>query len=184
MAETEQDAAARRRHEIEEQKHKDELARIAAEARATRDKKASAWALGGAMFFVALSLIGLIVLSFKIIALANDQIDPLRARFLLAAVALFISVAFAAMGFGLFLIGAQGTFKSGGQTQKEASWLPAFEAGAPGLVLIVCATVVVYLALRADFPNAAVTGAESSTDAGRADAGSALDAGARPDGGT
>jgi hypothetical protein len=54
-----------------------------------------------------------------------------------------LGLAFACLGFGLFLVGATGSFK--GSTTNNKSSI-SVETAAPGLVVMVCATFVIYLA--------------------------------------
>ena len=105
--------------------------------------------LAAAILFVIGSLIVVGILSFRALGLVDSgKADPLQLRLLLSSTALFIAVAFASLGFGLFLIGAEGSFRlQGGQGSR----IPLLETTAPGLVVLVCATVVVYLALRVSF---------------------------------
>lgn len=104
--------------------------------------------LVASIVLVGVSLFNAARLSNSVLDLVSRGIDPLALRLVLSSTALFIAIAFASLGFGLFLIGAEGSFKMEGSVQGK--W-PGFETTAPGLVVVVCATVVVFLALRISF---------------------------------
>jgi hypothetical protein len=102
-----------------------------------------------AIGFVCWSLSVVSSLSTSLVELVKEhRIDPLALRLLLSSTGLFIAVAFAALGFGLFLIGAQGDFEVQGPAESK---LPSLRTSAPGLAMMVCATFVVYLALKVSF---------------------------------
>lgn len=124
----------------------------------------------------------------------KDALSVEYVRIYLSATALFVGIAFAAIGLALFAIGASGTFKSTPATpaatdssgkSKPASALaavPAIEATAPGIVALICATVIIYFALSI---AAAAPVLSTASDAGpSADAGpSPADASPSPDAG-
>lgn len=93
----------------------------------------------------------------------------------LVTMVLFIAMALASLGFGLFVVGATGSFKG---TSSKGGSSYGIETAAPGLVVILCATVVIYFALdkvpsanKGDSrPEAATSGsAHAPIDAGVAD---------------
>ncbi|AGC43176.1 hypothetical protein MYSTI_01844 [Myxococcus stipitatus DSM 14675] len=140
---------------------------------------ASVQALGAAGSKVALA--GLIVAAIIVIgALAaagvlcfvvinsslNTSPNPLILRLLLSCVAMFIAMGFAGLGFGLFLIGAEGLFKLTGTVSTPNSTTPAraaLESTAPGLIVVVCATVILWGALQITFEVTQPTSAASVT---------------------
>ena len=101
---------------------------------------------GAAVGLAGLCIAGAGLLCWKIVSssLLKSQ-DELMIRLLLSVTAVFIGMAFACLGFGLFLMRAQGSFgASGGDgTASAALW-----TNAPGLVVVVCATVVIALSLN------------------------------------
>jgi hypothetical protein len=74
--------------------------------------------------------------------------EELTVRLMLSCVGCFIGLAFACLGFGLFLIQAQGAFEASGTTGAKSTTL---KTSAPGLVVVVCATVVMWLSLEVHF---------------------------------
>lgn len=68
------------------------------------------------------------------------EIAPVR----LSTLVCFLAMAFAILGFGLFVIGAVGSF-FGNASGKGGSG--SIETAAPGLVVIVCASLLIYFAL-------------------------------------
>lgn len=102
----------------------------------------------GSLGLVALCLAGAGLLCWKLIrsALGSEQ-DELMVRVLLSCVACFIGMGFACLGFGLFLIQAKGSFSTdveGGDGSAKGK----LATNAPGLVVVVCATIVIALALN------------------------------------
>lgn len=63
----------------------------------------------------------------------------------------FLGMAFACLGFGLFLVGASGSFKG---SSTGGGGVINVETAAPGLVVMVCATIVIYLGLDVIKPPA------------------------------
>jgi hypothetical protein len=118
----------------------------------------------GAALFAAIRLFGL-----------TDTNVTVLGRFHLSTLVIFIAMAFACLGFGLFLVGATGAFKG---NAKDAGRTVGLDTAAPGLVVIVCATIVIYLAIDLVRPVAPVA---SAAPASGSDAGSnAADQGPKP----
>jgi len=96
----------------------------------------------------------------------NDRASELTIRLLMSCIACFIGLAFASLGFGLFLLRARGRFRAridGGSGGTERPTL--LESTAPGLVVIVCATVVIWLSLSVRFEKTTTTTTPVATPA-------------------
>lgn len=114
---------------------------------AQANAKRSTLALSIIGILTTVSVLAAIYVSSKLIAL-----DPANAeksgRLLVTVLVCFLGMGFACLGFGLFVVGASGAFK-GSTTGKS---VVNVDTAAPGLVVMVCATVVIYLALDASKP--------------------------------
>jgi len=87
--------------------------------------------------------------------------DSTNAR--IAVMVCFLGMAFACLGFGLFLGGATGTFKGNTTGSKSKGGSIDIESTAPGLVVIVCATVLIYFAIDLAKPAPPPAPAEKAT---------------------
>lgn len=104
-----------------------------------------------------LCIVFALLLCWKVIASAVDkQPSELMIRLLLSCIGCFVGVAFACLGFGLFLLRAQGAFRATIGTTRA---LPGtiIESSAPGLIVVVCGTVVLWLSLTVQFTQSTVT---------------------------
>lgn len=81
----------------------------------------------------------------------QQRASELMIRLLMSCVACFVGLAFASLGFGLFLLRARGGFRARLDAGQGTSSPALLESTAPGLVVVVCATVVMWLALRVKF---------------------------------
>lgn len=102
-------------------------------------------ALTGAIGLAFTSIIGALLLCGVLVVQGITSSDVLLIRVLTSCVAVFIATGFAAFGFALFLIKADGALKAQIQTGTTPNTL---ETTAPGLAVFVCAVVVMYLALH------------------------------------
>lgn len=75
-------------------------------------------------------------------------------RMLLSCIGCFVSLAFAALGFGLFLLKAKGSFS--GSSDNPGAKL-TIQSTAPGLVVIVCATIVFGMSITIRFSDSTTT---------------------------
>lgn len=90
----------------------------------------------------------------------KDHPSSITIRLLMSCIACFVGLAFASLGFGLFLLRARGSFRA--RVDGTGSSPPALlESTAPGLIVIVCATVVMWLALRVRFEETTTTAVPS-----------------------
>jgi hypothetical protein len=151
--------------------------KLAAEAAATSAARSAAqrpWALVVTSVLTGMSLLAAFGVAAKLIFSSAPQ--EVTHRIELSTLVCFLGMAFACLGFGLFLIGATGAFK-GSTTGKQSAI--NVETAAPGLVVMVCATIVIYLALDSIKPPAPVAVAPAAATEAKAtvpgDAG-ALDA--------
>jgi hypothetical protein len=153
-------------------------------AHAARDLLLVGTYVSGAL--VLACIVGALYLCWNIIALVEDgRTGGVNLRLLMSCVACFVAMAFGCLGFGLFLIQARGTFSA--SHGKGEGHRTAIESTAPGLIVIVCATVIMFLALDGDFKmgapasvrhvDADATGADPVTAAAAQSAGPTPDAG-------
>jgi len=116
----------------------------------------------GAVVLVALCLVGAGLLCFRLIWSSLDGTkDELMVRVLLSCIACFMGMGFACLGFGLFLIQAKGTFSADGQTANGAA-KGQLATNAPGLVVVVCATIVIALALNLSWRRTTGAGGDAT----------------------
>jgi hypothetical protein len=98
----------------------------------------------------ACMLFAMILCVYVIRGAMRDRPSELTIRLLMSCIACFVGLAFASLGFGLFLLRARGSFRA--RMDGVGGEPPALiESTAPGLIVIVCATVVMWLALRVHF---------------------------------
>jgi hypothetical protein len=96
----------------------------------------------------------LVLCGLVIYCAMQGRATELMIRLLMSCIACFVGLAFASLGFGLFLLRARGGFRArvegseGGEPKRGPAVL---ESTAPGLVVVVCATIVMWLALRVRF---------------------------------
>lgn len=93
----------------------------------------------------------LVLCGLVIYCAMQGRASELMIRLLMSCIACFVGLAFASLGFGLFLLRARGGFRAkveGGEAKRGPALL---ESTAPGLVVVVCATIVMWLALRVRF---------------------------------
>jgi len=113
----------------------------------------------GSMLLVFGCLIFALLLCWRLVSHALiGTPDVLLIRVLLSCVAAFIGMGFACLGFGLFLIRARGSFSASG-TAAGAGAPTQLATNAPGLVVVVCATVVIGLALQLSWERTVTQGA-------------------------
>ncbi|GAB4565221.1 MAG: hypothetical protein Tsb0020_15920 [Haliangiales bacterium] len=98
---------------------------------------------------VMASLVFALILSYIVIRVGENP-NLIALRLMMSCIAMFIGMAFACLGFGLFLINAKGGLEAeqsglGGQATMKLS------ATAPGLVAMLCATAIVYQSLNIEF---------------------------------
>lgn len=98
----------------------------------------------GLSFITIVGAVGLCV--YLLVTFSHGEVNPLVLRLLLSAIACFIAVSFGILGFALFLIQAEGTFK--GNVAREGKSALGLETTAPGLIVFLCATVILWLALK------------------------------------
>ena len=93
------------------------------------------------------------ILSYTFIAQATSEtalpVQSLNMRLALSGIAIFIALAFGCLGYGLFLIQAKGSFHA--EMPAKQSAVAKVTTSAPGLVVITCATFIIWTALRMDF---------------------------------
>lgn len=114
-----------------------------------------------AALIAVLSLAGAFSLCMVIVFGAGGErlsgsTGPLMVRLLISCVTIFIAMGFCGVGFGLFVIGAEGNFRVQTQGEPLSSTkgvkLPtSLETSAPGLVVIVCATVIILAGLQIEW---------------------------------
>jgi hypothetical protein len=103
--------------------------------------------LTGLCIVFALALCALVI-----VCAMQQRASELMIRLLMSCVACFVGLAFASLGFGLFLLRARGGFRARIDGAGTPNVPPALlESTAPGLVVVVCATIVMWLALRIRF---------------------------------
>lgn len=111
--------------------------------------------LSAALAFVC--IFGAGALCLKVLVIADGDIDVLVLRLLMSCVACAIAMGFACLGFGLFLIRARGEFRATSGGAAPATAARTIESNAPGLIVVVCATVIMWLALRVRFDETTTT---------------------------
>jgi hypothetical protein len=119
----------------------------------------TAAALWGAMGLAFIGILGGLVLCVVLVVRGMGSTDILTIRMLLSCVAIFVGTAFGALGFALFLIKAEGAFRAkmaGGDSRSGM-----IDTTAPGLIVFLCATVIIYLSLHMQF-NVEPAGAAAS----------------------
>jgi hypothetical protein len=120
------------------------------------------------------SLVGAFTLSIFVVTGSDaQQLGAVNLRLLLSCVACFIAMGFASIGFGLFLIRAEGVFRAaGGSEGPGSSTKLGIATTAPGLVVMVCATIVLWRALDTPFKrveeNGPASGAPATASGSRA----------------
>jgi hypothetical protein len=124
-------------------------------------------AMRGALWLAFVCILGALALCVFLVVRGIASSDVILIRVLLSCIAVFVATSFAAFGFALFLIKAEGALKakleSGAQTQS-------LETTAPGLVVFICAVVVMYLALHMKLSEPASDGvADNRTFSGSAE---------------
>lgn len=100
---------------------------------------------------VLLCLAAAAVMSYIVVSRAAlEEPDALLIRLALSCIAIFIGLAFACLGFGLFLIQAEGALdaqhEGAGQSTRSR-----ISVTAPGLAVVICATCIIYFALQVQF---------------------------------
>lgn len=105
-------------------------------------------ALWGAMGLAFVGILGGLVLCVVLVLRGLTSTDTIIVRVLLSCVAIFVGTAFGALGFALFLIKAEGAFRArlvGGERRGFV------DTTAPGLIVFLCATVIIFLSLHMQF---------------------------------
>lgn len=117
-------------------------------ATAPTSSRLTTTALWGALLLAGIGILGGLVLCMVLIFKGFGK-DILTVRLLLSCVAIFVGTSFAALGFALFLIKAEGALRATGASNGGQQG--SLETTAPGLIVFLCATVVIYLALHMQF---------------------------------
>jgi hypothetical protein len=89
--------------------------------------------------------------AFVIYGAMQGRSSELMIRLLMSCIACFVGLAFASLGFGLFLLRARGGFRARVERGDGTPAPALLESTAPGLVVVVCATIILWLALRVRF---------------------------------
>jgi hypothetical protein len=150
---TRKDAEAARTQQAESEKRQQASEERTMElAKQTNDVEKHKATLHGASQDKARKLVATLVVLCLVCATAagivtfatGPQSDMDEERVHIATMVCFLAMALACFGFGLFLIGATGSFTAKGTKGTQTAGI---ETAAPGLVVMVCATVVIYFAL-------------------------------------
>jgi hypothetical protein len=144
------DADQRRKESEEAQRLEEQRMRDQEDLRGRAAQPSNLTIVGmrGAIALAGVSLVGALGLCLKLVFTGINSHDVLLVRVLLSCVAVFVATGFGALGFGLFLIKAEGALKASIKTGETPSTL---ETTAPGLAVFVCATIIMYLALHMSF---------------------------------
>jgi hypothetical protein len=133
------------------------------------------YAVKSAVRLAIFCIVGALILCLVLMVRGLHSTDVVLIRVLLSCVAVFVAAGFVAIGFSLFLIKADGALKATFATGTNASSL---DTSAPGLAVVACAVVVMYLALHMKFSAAdpvddqpafatkSISDATTSSDAG------------------
>lgn len=134
------------------------VARQSAEMVAARARTAALSSRERLIFFgtvtssvlVFVSIILAAIFCFIVIEKSFDgTANELVILLLISCIGCFIAMALACLGFALFLIQAQGDFSAG--SEDAGGTKRALHTTAPGLVVIICATAVVWISLHIHF---------------------------------
>jgi hypothetical protein len=123
------------------------------------------WASCGLAFLCIVGAGGLCVMLLSK-GLRPEGADPLVLKLVVSCVATFVAMGFGCLGFGLFLIHAEGAFRAGGD---GTGWKGRLETSAPGLVVFVCATVILVVAMQNKFEYTTRTTSSPAEPAAQAD---------------
>jgi hypothetical protein len=112
---------------------------------APRPESLTVLAMRGALGLAFVGILGALVLCVFLVVRGITSADVILIRVLLSCIAVFVATSFAAFGFALFLIKAEGALKAKLEGEAQTQTL---ETTAPGLVVFICAVVIMYLALH------------------------------------
>ncbi|HEY4245031.1 MAG TPA: hypothetical protein VGM88_34685 [Kofleriaceae bacterium] len=104
------------------------------------------FATRGALILAFTGIFGGLLLSVILLVKGISSRDFLTIRMMLSSIAIFVATSFGALGFALFLIKADGAFRA--QIVDPNAKTTQLETTAPGLVVFLCATVIMYFALK------------------------------------